>query len=82
MTYGKGSSLIVVVTDDTELKWKGKGCTSPATVANLVSGAGVAELKLGRRSADDHDVAPDDSGHHGDTTDDGGPARAQRDSVG
>ncbi|MBU2662553.1 hypothetical protein KOI35_03455 [Actinoplanes bogorensis] len=75
MAYGKGSSLTVVVTDDTELEWKGKGCASPATVANLVAGVGVAELKLARKapssSPDSSDSsapdssAPDDHGHHG-----------------
>jgi hypothetical protein len=67
MTYGKGSVLTVTVTDDTELEWKGKGCTTPATVANLVTGAGVAELKLARPATDGdhHDEGSDDGGHHG-----------------
>ncbi|GAB2620160.1 hypothetical protein Aab01nite_34440 [Paractinoplanes abujensis] len=71
VAYGKGSSLTVTVTADTELEWRGhrKGCTSVATVANLVSGAGIDKLKLARPSSDDDHHSgnaekPDDSGHH------------------
>ncbi|MBL7253930.1 hypothetical protein [Paractinoplanes lichenicola] len=75
VAYGKGSSLTVTVTDGTALEWRGhrKGCTSPATVADLVSGAGIDKLKLARPASDDdgkHD-GKDDSGKH-DGKDDGG----------
>jgi hypothetical protein len=62
VAYGKGSSLTVTVTAETELEWRGTGCASPATVTDLVAGAGIVKLKLARPGSND------DGDHHGGRT--------------